>query len=702
MQRISVILIVSCFISLNLWAGKLEKAFQALDIYNYFDAKVFFEKSLKKDEVAASYGLSIIYYRTDNPFFNLDSAQRYIIIATDNYSLLPLKKKEKYALLNVDSLSIYEQRTKIDAALFERVKLNHTVLAYQRFLDQNAWSVHVDSVIYFRDHLAFELANEENKSTAFAAFMKAYPNSDLLGEAQSAFDRLNYQEQTVNNNFIDYVSFVKNFPKSPYRPDAEDQIYQIYTKTGSLEAYKNFIATYPDNRNASAAWKKMFNTYLQNDYSSLSIQAFKKEFPDYPFQTELAEQLERVERILYPIKKRNKWGFIDEKGSVYIAPKYESASVFYEGLSIVALEGKYGFVNKSGDMVIDAIYDDAYRLNEGHAVVAIDDKWGLVNRSGEFVIQPVYDDLGNLTEGFCFFAVGDNYGYFDRKGIVRLKAQYSAAEDFHNGKAIVGSQDSYGLIDEFGTTSIPFLYERLVRFNDSVYAALFDDLWGLLSDKGDTIVPFSYDFIGRFHNGRAIVEMDDQFNYIKTNGELLLVEWLDTYPEYRQLAVFENGYARIEFDKGYNFIDLNGRKTFSTNKDDLGFFSDFVAVKKGDKWGYFTKSGTLLIGFNYTSAQSFEGDFAKAGGAPLVGLINKRGDYVVEPYFERIDFFNDSVLITKSRGNFGLLKTNGDTLLDFNFFKIEPFSSDVVRLETRDAVYYYSVRTAKFIRKEED
>ena len=702
MERLVGIIILSCFISLNSRAGKLEKAFQALDIYNYFDAKVFFEKSLKKDEVAACYGLSIIYYRADNPFFNIDSAQSYIIRSATNYSALPEKKKLKYEALKVDSTIIYEQRSKIGTALFERAVLTHTVLIYQNFIDQNPWSEHVPSAINFRDQLAFEMAQEENKSAAFASFIKSYPQSDLLKDAQSAYERLNYQEQTVTNNFIDYVSFIKNFPNSPYRSDAEDQVYLIYTRTGSLEAYKNFIATYPENRNTPAAWKKMFNTYLQNDYSSASIQAFMEEFPDYPFQKDVADQLERVERVLFPIKNRNKWGYIDEKGEVYISTRFESAEPFYEGLAIVALDGKYGFVDKAGDLVIDAIYDDAYRINEGHAVVAIEDKWGLVNRSGEFVIQPIYDDLGNLTEGFCFFAEGENYGYFDRKGIVRLRPQYTAAEDFLNGQAIVSSQESYGLIDEFGTTSIPFLYERLVRYNDTIYAALFDDLWGLLSEKGDTIVPFSYDFIGRFYDGRAIVERNDQFNYIKTNGELLLVDWLETYPEYRQLAIFENGYARIEFEKGYNLMDVNGKKLFATDKADVGFFSDFIAVKKGDKWGYVAKSGAALIDYNYTAALSFKGGFAMAGGAPLVGLINKRGEYEVEPYFERIEFFNDSILITKSRGNFGLLETNGDTLLDFKYVKIEPFSENIVRLETKEAIFYYSLRTNKFIRKEEE
>lgn len=702
MKRSIGIVILSLIICQNLFAGKIEKAFQALDIYNYFEAKTLFEKSLKKHEVAASYGLSLIYIRTDNPFYNLEQAHASILRATTLFSELTPKVKLKYEVLKVDSVHIFEQRDKISTALFHQSKLNHTVLAYQFFIDTNPWSKHIDSAIYRRDHLAFDEATEVNRSENFISFMKAYPNSELKGAAQSAYDRLNYQEQTVTNNFVDYVSFVQNFPLSPYRPDAEDQIFQIYTKTGSFEAYKNFIVAYPDNRNVMYAWKKMFDTYLQNDYSTTSIQAFIAEFPNYPFRDELMAQLDRADRTLYPIKNRNKWGYIDESGDFYIEPIYESAGPFYEGLAIVELEGKFGFVNKAGDLIIDAIFDDAYEMSEGHAVVSLDSKWGMINRSGEFVIQPIYDDLGNLTEGLTYFSENELYGYFDRRGLVRLAPQYSAAEDFENGKAIVASQDNFGLIDGFGTTSIPFLYERLVRYEDTIYAALFDDLWGLLNERGDTLVPFSYDFIGRFYYNRALVERDDQFNYITPTGKVILTEWMETYPQYRQLAQFENGYAKVEFEKGYNLIDVNGKKLFPVDKDDIGGFSEYIAVLKGDKWGYLSKNGNLMIANSFSSAFSFEGNFAKAGGAPLVGIINKRGDYQIEPYFEQINFFNDSVLITKSRGNFGLLLTNGDTLLDFKFVKIEPYSEEVVRVETKEEIYYYNVKQAKFIRKEEE
>ncbi len=680
----------------------VQKGFQALDVYNYFAAKEHFEKSLKKDEVAASYGLSIIYLRDDNPFSNIDSSLHYIVRATTNYSTLTANQKKTYAELNADSLSIFEFREKVAQEHYRRARQQNSIPLYNQFLAKNGWSTFYDSAVYYRDELAFQQASTTGTAEAYGQFLETYKTSVFAAEAESNYDRLVYQEETATDNITDYLSFLKAHPNSPYRADAEDQIYRLYTKTGSLAAYKKFIETYPENRNVPFAWKKMFITYLQSNYSTNSIQNFLTEFKDYPFKADLEEQMASADLLLLPIKERNKWGYISADGSRYIEPQYEVAEPFYEGLAIVLLEGKYGFVNKAGDLVIDALFDDAFKMNEGHAVVEIDENWGMINRSGEFVIEPEYEDLGNLTEGLAYFLRDELYGYFDQKGIERLTPQYTAAEDFKNGKAVVSRNDYYGLIDAFGTTAIPFKFDRLREYSKGIYAANFDDYWGLINERGDTLLPFEYDYIGTMQNNRAIVEKEDAFNYITPFGNLILNEWIETFPESRQLATFQNNYARVAFEDGYNLIDTNGRKLFSQNREDVRGYSNFIAVKKNDKWGYVTPGGNLIINYNFTAAQSFENGIALAGGAPLTGVINTKGNYVIEPYFERINFINDSLAIAKSRGNYGILNAKGDTVLGFNYSSAELYTPNFVQLKTSEAVFYYQLDTGRFLRKEEE
>lgn len=690
---VALVLVNSC---------RLQKGFQALDVYNYFAAKQNFEKSLKSDTVPASYGLSIIYLRSDNPFFNIDSSLRYIGFAANNYPSLKPKEKERYLDLKVDSLAIFEFRDDVSEAHYKKAKEINTVERFQLFIDQNEWSSRIDSAVFYRDELAFNIVDGIGSSKAYFDFLQTYPKSSFKEVANSAYERELYRERTENNNIVDYIAFLKEFPNTPYRADAEDQIYLIYTKTGSLEAYKRFIKEYPENRNVAIAWKKMFNAHLQKDYSSSSIQSFLNEFKDYPFKDELQSQLVLADRILLPIKERNKWGFIDVLGESYIKPKYESAENFHEGLAIVEFEGKYGFIDKTGELAIDAIFDDAYEMNEGHAVVEIEGKWGMINRSGEFVVQPNYDDLGNLTEGFAYFAIEDTYGYFDSKGIERLKPQYTGADNFKNGKAIVSRNDYYGLIDVFGTTTIPFKYERLKEYANDTYIAKSNDKWGLVNAAGAQVLAFEYDYIGSIMDNRAIVEKDGVFNYIAPNGALILEEWLETYPEYRQLAIYQNSFARIEYEDGYNLLDTTGKKLFSKNKEDIKKYSEYIAVKKKDKWGYVSPKGSVLVNYNFTSAESFINGKALAGGFPLVGVINKKGEYLIEPYFEKIEFINDTLAITKSRGNYGMLNLKGDTILPFKFVGIEPYVENVVQIETKEAIYYYSLDQVRFLRKPEE
>jgi len=73
------------FLSAFTFAGKIDRAFASLKVLNYFDAKKCFEQEVKKHLVPASYGLAIIFYRNDNPFHNIDSAYRYVVLAEQNF-----------------------------------------------------------------------------------------------------------------------------------------------------------------------------------------------------------------------------------------------------------------------------------------------------------------------------------------------------------------------------------------------------------------------------------------------------------------------------------------------------------------------------------------------------------------------------------------------------------------------------------------
>jgi len=232
-----LLLLVCCTVS----AGKVKKGFRALEIYNYFEAKRLFEKSVKHNIVASCYGLSIIYQRTDNPFFNIDSAYSNIVRSVKYFPTLKLKKRLKYKEWGVDSLNIIHQRDLISDILYIRSRTIHTIAGYNQFITRNSWSNYLDSAKYLRDKLAFDMADFEGTSDLYDQFLINYPDSYFTSEANSKYWKSLYTENTSSNSFTSYLEFINQYPNSPYRPDAEDRLFEIYTSTGSVISYRNFI-----------------------------------------------------------------------------------------------------------------------------------------------------------------------------------------------------------------------------------------------------------------------------------------------------------------------------------------------------------------------------------------------------------------------------------------------------------------------------
>ncbi len=88
------------------------------------------------------------------------------------------------------------------------------------------------------------------------------------------------------------------------------------------------------------------------------------------------------------INKTNKYGFIDSTGKWAIAPRFDDALPFSEGLAPVCSRKRYGYIDKNGKFAIEAQYDGSLPFCQGIARVMIDDKWGYINRSGKWIWKP--------------------------------------------------------------------------------------------------------------------------------------------------------------------------------------------------------------------------------------------------------------------------------------------------------------------------
>lgn len=89
---------------------------------------------------------------------------------------------------------------------------------------------------------------------------------------------------------------------------------------------------------------------------------------------------------LFPFYREDcKLGYVDNQGRVLIAPQFDQAGSFYEGIAAVGIDinGKlqYGFINLAGRFVIDPEFDRAGQFSDGVAGVTLSGKSGYSNTS---------------------------------------------------------------------------------------------------------------------------------------------------------------------------------------------------------------------------------------------------------------------------------------------------------------------------------
>ena len=74
---------------------------------------------------------------------------------------------------------------------------------------------------------------------------------------------------------------------------------------------------------------------------------------------------------LVKVRWKGKYGYVDSNGHWVIAPCFEMAHHFSEGLAAVRIDGKWGYVDTLGTMVVAPQFDSAEEFHEGLAKVVL-------------------------------------------------------------------------------------------------------------------------------------------------------------------------------------------------------------------------------------------------------------------------------------------------------------------------------------------
>jgi hypothetical protein len=95
---------------------------------------------------------------------------------------------------------------------------------------------------------------------------------------------------------------------------------------------------------------------------------------------------------LRPELIRGKYGYVDEAGKVVIAPRFDGADAFSEGLAVVLdSAGRFGYIDSQGTFAIPAVYRHARAFRNGFAPVRIGGAWLTIDRGGKPVVAALVE-----------------------------------------------------------------------------------------------------------------------------------------------------------------------------------------------------------------------------------------------------------------------------------------------------------------------
>jgi hypothetical protein len=323
---------------------------------------------------------------------------------------------------------------------------------------------------------------------------------------------------------------------------------------------------------------------------------------------------------LYPVRIKDKWGYMNRKGEIVIQPTYDAAEDFEDGLAVA--------------MII--------KENQTH--------YGYIDEKGSWTIVPAFDEVNPFYEDKAAVKKGELYGYIDKAGKEIIPCQFEQAGPFSEGRAAVKKNGWVGFINSTGTIVIEPIYTCSVShpFFVNGLAPVFgaDEMTGFIDPSGVWKIEPKFNSAGRFVDGKAwaMIQKDDAASehgftikggYINTDGEFVI------QPQYDFGWDFSEGYAvvwKISADKKnklWSVLDSTGNPVLHdlTYRNVGAMSSGLIPIQNDEmKWGFMNIKGEEVIPPQYTGINQFKNGLARmeTGSAfsPQPVYINPKGEVV--------------------------------------------------------------------------
>lgn len=337
------------------------------------------------------------------------------------------------------------------------------------------------------------------------------------------------------------------------------------------------------------------------------------------------------------VREKGKIGYIDPKGKVCIAPTFDHATPFKEGLAFV-----WSFPDEEQDKR-DVPLGEEY-VNYETLGLNANRRTGIIDTTGKYVVEPRinFEYYSHFTNGAALVEISNEILFIDRTGKeIDYFEHYPSEQQLKAIRRVARIEGSipykYGYVDAFRTAKIQAFDEAL---------------------------PF-------FEN-RAAVRLGERFGYISTSGDMVIV------PQFKRAGHFQNGLASVAV-----LIDAADQRTLRYGlMDSLG---KYVIPPVYDFLGE-PSEGTVVFGIG-------DGD----GNVTKYGLLSVSGDTLIAPTLEDARMMSEGLIAVQTKKNYGYMNAKGELVIPSNYYSAGPFKNGAATVRLAEEKYAVINTSGKII-----
>ncbi len=291
------ICVILMFLSANIFAQNLKKAFQLVENKKFDEAMEIFNKSVekKKNIIVAKYGIALVLSDSTNPQRNLSRAFRQISSLKKSFPA-SLKEDKEIAEkeFSITEQIINETEEKIVQSAYSQAKnsvqgLNDFILGF------NNASI-IAEATQLRNEKAYQEASRENTPKAYREFFVQYPDAEQVIQAKLNYEtswREMYEKAASEGEYSTLKRFRDENPSYPFYEESfekDEKLAQQGTflelnrkfKPENAEKYDQYIRSAAPKELAFVVVQRLMETSIQTKNWNAAIDVLKKYQPFFP------------------------------------------------------------------------------------------------------------------------------------------------------------------------------------------------------------------------------------------------------------------------------------------------------------------------------------------------------------------------------------------------------------------------------------